>query len=117
MDLVGWRNMNEFACGLDFTPSKEWTVNTSARWYSLRDPSDAWYADGGSANSGFIDPTGSSGRYLGMEIDLEATYRPDKHYTFGGGISFFNPGTFVRNIRGGHADVQTWGFLYAQFKF
>lgn len=117
MDLQGWRNMNEFAFGFEVKPDSRWTWNGNARWFSLRDPSDAWYGDGGSANKGFIDPTGNSGRQVGMELDFDATFRPSSNWTYGAGVSVFNPGTFVQSIKGGHADVQTWGYLYVQFKY
>jgi hypothetical protein len=117
MDLQGWRNMNEFALGLEGKPTKEWAWHASFHWFSLRDAGDAWYSDGGSPNGGFTDPTGKAGRDIGTETDLEATFKPTSRSTFGGGIGFFNPGRHIRDMKGGHADLQTYGYLYFQFKY
>lgn len=121
MDLQGWKNMNEFAVRLDHKLNDK--TDLRARWstLSLRDPSDGWYSASGSINKrpggSFIDPTGSSGRDLGSEFNLEATYRLNKVYTFTGGIGLFSPGKFVKNVNGGNADQQAWGYISMQVRF
>ena len=98
-------------------------TDLSAHWHSftLRDPSDAWYGVGGAPNKGvngdFVDPSGNSGRNVGWEFDLEATFRPTKNWTINGGVGLFQPGSFVRKLNSGAADRQTWFFLQGTYKF
>lgn len=121
MDMMAWKNMNEFAVQLDHKLNAK--TDLKARWssFTLRDPSDAWYGASGAANKRpggtFVDPTGTSGRDLGSEFNLEATYRLNKVYTLSGGIGMFSPGDFVKKVNGGNADTQSWGYIQVQIRF
>ncbi|MBS1715569.1 MAG: alginate export family protein [Armatimonadetes bacterium] len=121
MDLQAWKNMDEFAVGVVHKPMKQLDLSASWRTFSLRDPSDAWYGAGGAPNKGangdFVDPTGSSGRRVGSEIDLEATFRPTDKVSLGLGIGLFEPGSFVKKLNGGSADRQTWLYFQVAAKF
>jgi hypothetical protein len=120
MDLQGWKNMNELALGLDLKARNDLLVRASWHGFSLRDSSDAWYGAGGAPNrfagGTYVDPTGTSGRDVGNEIDLEAAWTVNKAFTLSGGVATFNPGTFVRKLSG-NGDRQYWGFLQAQYRF
>ncbi|MBX3117475.1 MAG: alginate export family protein [Fimbriimonadaceae bacterium] len=121
MDMQSWKNMNEFAVQIDHKLNTK--TDLRARWssLSLRDPSDAWYGAGGAPNKrpggSFVDPTGTSGRDIGNEFNLEATYRLNKVYTITGGIGIFSPGKYVKNVNGGNADQQAWGYVSMQVRF
>lgn len=119
MDLQGWRNMNELALTVENKLTKTTTANLQWHAYSLRDPSDAWYADNGQPNrwSGgtFIDPTGSSGRDVGQEITLEFIHRPNPSWNLSAGVGVMLPGRFIENITGAR-DRQWWFFAQAVFK-
>ncbi len=121
MDMMGWKNMNEIAVQLDHKLNAKTDLKARYSSFTLRDPSDSWYAANGSANKRpggtFVDPTGSSGRDLGSELNFEATYRLNKVYTLSGGIGFFSPGNFVKKVNGGNADMQTWGYMAVQIRF
>lgn len=119
MDLQGWRNMNEVVVGIDHTFTKRLTAKASWHIFSLRDPKDAWYGASGNPNARvggvFVDPTGTFGRDVGQEVDLDATYSFDQRTTIQGGVSLFLPGTFVKRI-GNVSDRQMWAFVTLNFK-
>ena len=121
MDLQSWRNMEELAFGVDHQVDRRTLLRAHFHSFSLRDPSDAWYGAGGGANVGaggpLVDATGSSGRDVGRELDLEFSYRVDTRLTLTGGIAAFWPGNFVKARNAGNASTQYWGFLAAQYRF
>lgn len=119
MDLQGWRNMNSFSLAVDHRIGPKTTVLAGWHYFMLRDPADAWYGDGGAPNrwagGTFLDPTGSSGRDVGHEFDLEVIYRPDARWTVSAGIAAFLPGRYVENITGSRT-TQWWGYIQAMFR-
>lgn len=121
MDLQAWKNMTEIAVGVAHKLNARTDFSASWRSFTLRDSSDAWYGAGGIASKGtsgdFIDPTGQSGRNVGWELDLDATYRATKNLTLVGGVGLFQPGSFVKSLNGGSAAGQHWLFIQGTFKF
>lgn len=119
-DVVGWRNMTELALGVDFKPAEDLKLSTAWRKFGLFDASDAWYLDSGSVyrigSTNLVDPTGNSGKDLGSELSLEATWTYDKSWSFMGGIGVFSPGAFVENVLG-TKDRQIWTFVQATYRF
>lgn len=119
MDMIGWKNMQEFAVGVEHRFNKATTGKLAYRRFTLQDSRDAWYGPGGSPNrwggGDFVDPTGRSGRNLGQEIDLEFTHRPSGNWSFSAGVGVFLPGSFVENVSG-KRDRQWWGYVQATFK-
>lgn len=120
-DLQGWRNMNELAVGVEFTPVKDAKLTASYRILRLADARDAWYGAGGAPNKRaggvYVDPTGASGRNVGAEWNLDASYKLSSLWTVNGGLAVFTPGGFVKSVNGGHGDQQTWGYLQLSAKF
>jgi Alginate export len=121
LDLQGWSNMQMATLGAEYKPLLNTTVK--AAWHNmwLANEKDAWYAAGGASNkysaTGVLrDPTGVSGRNVGQELDLEAWWTPRKAYSFGAGVAYFLPGSFVQKASG-HSDKETWFFVSAQAKF
>lgn len=121
MDLQSWRNMEELSFGVDRQLSPKWNLRAHLHSFSLRDPADGWYGAGGGLNQGagggFMDPTGSSGRDVGRELDLEFTYKRDPRCTLAGGVGVFWPGGFVQARNGGAKTTQYWGFVGVQFRY
>jgi hypothetical protein len=112
-DMMGWRNMQELAIGLELKPRADLTLKTSFRSFRLQDESDAWYAAGGAPI--LRDATGNSGKNVGNEFDLEALYTLKDKGVLSGGIAFFQPGSFVKELAGDK--TQVWGYLQWQKKF
>lgn len=121
MDLQAWKNMQEIAFGVEHKFDAKLSGKANYRVFSLRDASDAWYGAGGGPNSGglgtFVDPTGTSGRDIGNEFNLEFNYKQSATTTFSGGFGIFSPGGFVKKLNGGSANTQYWFYLMTQFKF
>lgn len=121
IDMVGFRNMNEIAFGVDYKPCNTVDTKTAVRIFSLQNAKDAWYGAGGSVNKGsggidFHDPTGMSGRDLGHEFDFELWWRYDKRTTLHTGFAVFYPGNFVKNLNSGKTDPQWWLFMMLSWK-
>jgi hypothetical protein len=120
MDLQAWKNMSEFALGFEHSPGMGVLLRGSWHAFTLQDAKDAWYGAGGNPNKGsfgaFVDPTGTSGKEVGQELDLETIWSPRKDTTFQAGLGLFIPGKFVKNLSGTD-DQQFWGFVSFQRKF
>ncbi|RYG26709.1 hypothetical protein EON82_02310 [bacterium] len=119
-DMVGWQNSREISFGVTHRPRPNLSLRAAYHRFWLADAKDAWYnalgVPNGRVGGVFVDPTGRSGRDLGSEIDLEATYGFRKNITFSGGVAAFSPGSFVRRVSGDDR-TQVFGYLQAQFRF
>ncbi|MCO5297475.1 MAG: alginate export family protein [Fimbriimonadaceae bacterium] len=120
-DLQGWKNMNEWSVGFEHQLKPGATVSVTYHQFFLADAADAWYGAGGAPNkrSGgvYLDPSGTSGKDVGSEWNLEASTKLSPSWSVAAGISRFEPGGFIRALNGGHGDAQTWGYLSVQGRF
>jgi hypothetical protein len=113
MNLFSWSNLQDFELGLGLEPVKQ--AKLSLRWHLFRlsQARDAWYY--GSGRPMRRDPSGSSGRDLGQELDLILSWRAGRSLKLMGGLCWFWPGEFIANT--GPADRASWAFLQMQFTF
>lgn len=120
-DLVGWKNMNDYAIKIENHSFKSLTLSAEAHAFSLRDASDAWYNAVGAVNTGaggaFKDPTGASGRNLGSEFDLLASYNMKSCGTLTAGVAMFDPAAFEQSVAGLGTNRLLYGFLQYGVKF
>jgi len=120
-DLVGWKNMNDFAIKLENHSFKSLTLSAEAHAFSLRDASDGWYNAVGTVNAGpggpFKDATGASGRNLGSEYDLLASYNMKSCGTLMAGIAMFDPAGFQQAVAGVGTSRLLYGFLQYGVRF
>jgi len=116
MDMQGWRNMTGITLGVNHKPTPKLSLTGEFHKFGLFDASDAWYGDGGGANKGFVDPTGNSGKDVGQELDLYASYSLDAKSQLEGGFGVFMPGDFVKSFPGRN-DKQFWGYLQYRIRF
>lgn len=117
MDMQGWRNMTGLTLGANFKPTKKLALNVEFNQFGLWAADDAWYSDGGKANSGFNDPSGNSGKDVGQEFNLMATYTVDTKSTFEAGLGLFKPGNFVKSFANKGDRDQVWGYLQYRIRF
>ncbi len=117
MDMQGWRNMTGISIGTNFKPNKQLSVNLEYHKFGLWAADDAWYSDGGRPNSGFNDPTGNSGKDVGQEFNLWATYNVDSKSTLEAGVGLFQPGNFIKSFAGRGDRDQVWGYLQYRIRF
>ncbi len=113
IDVVGRQNIHALHARVDAKPIKK--LKTWAQFYViwLAEDKDALYNAGGAAIR--RDTTGSSGTYVGSELDLVVKYQLDQHSAFLGGYSHFWPGAFVKGT--GPDDAIDFFYLQYQFTF
>jgi hypothetical protein len=121
-DYVGWRNMQAWRISARARAGARWSLTMDGHFFSLADPTDFWYSDGGKPVVGangkpLRDPTGASGRDLGTEFDMTVDYALLKDLNLQAGYARFMPGDFVRKANGGHADPSDWFYLQTTFNF
>ncbi len=121
MDVLSVTNLQELATGISYMPLKRVTLSAEYHRYGLHDATDGLYTNGlqivKSGAKSLIDTTGHSGTDIGQEFSLESSWKPNKEWTFSGGVGLFQPGRFIRTLVGPTVKDQTWGYLQAQMKF
>jgi hypothetical protein len=115
MDMQGWRNMTGLTVGANYKATKDLAVNFEFHKFGLWAADDSWYNDGGSKN--LTDATGNSGKDVGQEFDIWATYNLDKRSSLELGLGIFKPGNFIDNFANKGDRDQVWGYLQYQVKF
>jgi hypothetical protein len=112
-DYTGRSNLHDFVAQASVKPFKDWTVGADYHYFVLAEEKDAWRACDLSAMR--QDTSGESGRDLGSEIDVQASYKiKNLDLSFGG--AYFFAGHYVRETTGRDKDA-TWAFLSATVKF
>lgn len=120
MDMHAWKNMDQVAAELKykFEPKVDLVGRVSRNW--LHDSRDGWYRSNGTINQwsggNFVDPTGSSGRDLGWEYDIEAQWKKSSNENVLLGVGVYKPGSFVSAFTG-TTKQQVFGCLMYSLKF
>ncbi len=112
MNLMFWQNLREFRVDLVLTPAETLIFRGEYHFFELDKAKDAWYFPGKAVRK---DPTGSSGRHLGHEVDLTLRKKISGWLELLGGICFFRPGEYVKNT--GQSPATKWYFLETTFYF
>jgi hypothetical protein len=94
-DQVGWKNINHLRSGLELKPTAKLSASTSYHSWWLANTKDALYSVSGAVVA--RSATGSAGRHVGQEIDVQATYPIPPMIQIAPGYSHIFPGTFLRN--------------------
>ena len=112
-DREGLRNMHNFrvTSGWQLLPKVRFEADLHK--FLLAAKRGAWKNAGGGV-LGF-DPTGTSGRDVGQEIDFTLRLPLWKHVKLMGGYSVFFPGTFAKATRG--PETHHWGFEQTVISF
>jgi hypothetical protein len=95
-DQVGWKNIEDLRTGVEFKATKKLAMNGFYHSWWLASTKDALYNSAGTAIVS-KDPTGNSGRYVGQEADIQATYTLRPELSLAGGYANVFPGTFLKN--------------------
>ena len=112
MNLFFWQNLREFRVDLVLTPAETLTFRAEYHLFGLDEKKDAWYFPGKAVRK---DPTGSSGRRLGHEVDLTLRKKISGWLELLSGVCFFLPGEYVKKT--GQSPVAKWCFLETTFYF
>jgi hypothetical protein len=100
-DQVGWRNIHDVRGSLEAAPGKNWTASANYHAYWLADVHDGLYAANGSVVAARV-PSGSAGRWVGQEIDLQSSYKLPCGIEAGAGVGHIFPGTFIKQVSAGN---------------
>ena len=121
MDTIGWRNMEEVTLLATHKTDPKGSITFGWHNFWLFDATDGWYSAGGPINARagglYQDPTGSSGRHLGTEFDLQYSRVINPSSTLTCGIAVFQPGGFVKSFNPGASRNQVWAYGALTYKF
>jgi len=112
MTLFFWKNFVDYRLNLIIIPFGD--LNLRAEYHNLHldKAKDAWYD---ASKIQRWNRTGSSGRYLGQEIDLVVQKKILKNLEVLAGYCFFFPGSFIEST--GPAPNGQWLFLQTTLNF
>lgn len=121
-DMQGWRNMQELSLHATYKTDPNGSLVLAWHQFWLFDKTDGWYGAGGGQNAKpgggtYIDPTGASGANVGSEIDLTYNRKLNSQSSISLGITWFQPGSFIKNLNPGQDRRQVWGYGMVSFKF
>jgi hypothetical protein len=100
-DQVGWRNIHHARAGIELKPSATWGVNGGYHSWWLASVTDALYSAGGAVVA--RSATGTAGRHVGQEVDIQAAYNYSPQLQIGVGYAYLIPGEFLTNTTPGRA--------------
>ena len=106
-DQVGWRNIRNARIGVDLKLARKWTSSERYNAWWLADPHDALYNAAGAII--VRTSSGTSGRFVGQELDSVLAYTFSKYLQIGGGFGHIFPGTFLSNT----TPAESYNFPYA----
>jgi hypothetical protein len=113
MNLFAWMNLHDLQLTLSGKPWRFIKPIADYHVFLLADKNDAWYSANGKPQR--HDAEGSSGSFIGQEIDIVAAVDATRHSQLQIGYGVTSPGTFVRST--GPAYVAHWGFSQASYAF
>jgi len=106
-DQVGWKNIHDVKGGVEFKATKKLSFNSQYHAWWLASATDALYNAAGAAIVKVA--SGTAGRYVGQEADVQATYTFKPQLALAGGYANVFPGTFLKNATPG----KQYRFTYA----
>jgi hypothetical protein len=112
-DQVGWRNIENLRGGVELKPRAQWSVAGSYHSFWLASTTDALYSASGAAVARSV--TGSAGRYVGQEVDVQAVYTYSPQLQFNGGYAYLIPGEFLKNTTPGQS--YSYSYLMVTYVF
>jgi len=104
-----WQNIIMARARVEVQPRDGLWIDASYGPYWLASDSDAW------AMAGRVDPSGSSGDFLGQEADVRVRWALSRHVELIFGYSYFIPGAFVEHT--GPADDSDYFYFQTTLRF
>jgi hypothetical protein len=96
---VGWKNIHHVRGGIDYKPTPKLTLQGSYHTWWLASQRDALYNAAG--NPIVKVASGSAGRHVGQEADIQMMYALNAITSIGAGYANIFPGTFLKNATPG----------------
>ncbi len=107
IDYQGWRNLRGPWAAVGVTAGRNY-LQVKVHGFQLEQARGAWKDEAG-ATVFASDPTGSSGKGIGSEVDLTWRFALKEKTSFEVGYANFKPGRFARLNRG--EDSSGWAYL------
>jgi len=115
MDLIGWRNVHNPKVGFSFRPEKTLLVSLDYHAFCLVDDRDLFYPQQGAGRLGSGYGRNSSyDKFLGTELDLDATYTPNKWFTLRGGYGHFFAEGYINQSKAASGGAKDADWFYVQ---
>lgn len=115
IDVSGWSNLRDLGLWFRYEPDRATSVKLQYHGFGLDSARDAWYNPVGRVNGRFFDATGSRGRDLGDEFDVDFSRTLNPHQTVRAGLGVLVPGRFQRSFTGGSSKEEVW--VYGQWAY
>jgi hypothetical protein len=112
-DQFGWKNIEDLRVGVDQKMARKWTLTEMVDDLWLATKNDAVYGSSG-AIAIRADPNATS-THLGVELDLVAEYKPNRHVTYGFGAAHIFTGTFLNEAA--HGKDYNYPLAYVTYGF
>ena len=112
-DQVGWKNINHIGVIAEVRPKKSLVLHVKGHTWWLANATDGLYNAGG--NLLLRDPTGRSGKHVGQELDLHASWTPAPNILISGGVGHIFAGEFLKNLSPG--DSFTFPYVMLTYGF
>lgn len=110
-DFVGRQNILDFSQGVTLQPARGVTGKLTQHWFRRAEPQDALYNAGG----GIVRTGPHAPRRVGSELDLNLTWKVNRHLNAEGGYSRFFAGPFLTAT--GPSEDLSFGYLSLQWTF
>jgi hypothetical protein len=98
-DQVGWKNIHDLRAGVEYRATAKLNMSVFYHSWWLDSPKDALYNAAGAAIVRV--PSGTAGRHVGQEADIQMTYGLNAVTSIGAGYANIFPGTFLKNATPG----------------
>lgn len=107
-DVVGFRNLENLRAGIGFKPSKKWKIDVDYHSFWLAQEKDGLYNEQGNLIA--RDITGTSGKHVAEEADIQVTFSPKEYLNVGGVFAQWFPGRFWKSTTPGSSgsSFYTW---------
>ena len=112
-DQFGWRNIKDLRTGVSEKLGTKWELTEVFNDIWLATRKDALYNNSGSI--AVAAHPGASSSHVGIELDLVAAYRQNRHVTFGFGFAHLFAGRFLQEATPGKE--YNYPFAYSTYVF
>jgi len=112
-DQFGWRNIQDFRLGQEFTLTRKWKVSTSGHDFFLANAHDALYPTRGSVIA--QSAKGTAGTHVGEEFDIQTIYTPTRQTQVDFGLGHVFTGPFLKQTTQGKD--YTYPYMMIEYVF
>ena len=112
-DQFGWRNIQDFRIGQEFTLTRKWKLGASGHDFFLANAHDALYPTRGSVIAQSVK--GTAGTHVGEEFDIQTIYTPTRQTQVDFGFGHVFAGPFLKQTTQGKD--YTYPYMMIEYVF